>query len=353
LAKIATLYNHKGGVSKTTTTFNLAHALADSGKRVLVVDADPQCNITELLLSPVIDALDQASTDQDMDIPLPGTSLLDILKPRIEGETPEVDINAVEDIKITDNIFLIRGDVSLSSIEDAIAEAHIQRFSNKIHERRTYVAFYDFVSRYAAKNNFDFVLIDVGPSSGAITRTAFLSCDMFIVPTVPDRFNIQAIGTLATILDRWMTEHEQVYRDFKSLKLNVPLGKPKYIGAIIQSFTLYKGEAKRSFAYWMKRIPKQINDRLIPVLQRHSTPSRDLTSGLSPDHVVVARIPHFQSLAPIMQEAGKAVFNITADDTKRINDGAPYAGTVWTQTADRIQSYKEQFDTIRKAVEKA
>lgn len=58
MSKVITLYNHKGGVSKTTTTFNLAHLLAEKKKRVLVVDADPQCNITELLLSKVIQSLD-------------------------------------------------------------------------------------------------------------------------------------------------------------------------------------------------------------------------------------------------------------------------------------------------------
>jgi cellulose biosynthesis protein BcsQ len=286
-----------------------------------------------------------------VDVPLPGTSLLEALRPRIEGETSEVELELVESVEVTDRISLIRGDVDLSSIEDAIAESHIQRFSNKIHERRTYVAFYDFVRRYSAKYSFDYVLIDVGPSSGAITRTAFLSCDAFIVPTVPDRFNVQAIGTLSTILDRWMTEHEQVYDDFISLRLNMPLGKPKFVGAIIQSYTLYKGKEKRSFAYWMTRIPNQINDRLLPVLRRHSTESRDLTSGLGGDGVIVSKIPHFQSLAPIMQEAGKAVFNIVADDTRSMNDGAPYAGTVWAQTAERIETYRAKFAEIRVAVE--
>ena len=42
--RIVTLYNHKGGVSKTTTTYNLARYLKNKGKRVLVVDADPQCD---------------------------------------------------------------------------------------------------------------------------------------------------------------------------------------------------------------------------------------------------------------------------------------------------------------------
>ncbi len=47
--KIA-LFNHKGGVSKTTTTFNIGWMLAEKGKKVILVDADPQCNLTGLIL---------------------------------------------------------------------------------------------------------------------------------------------------------------------------------------------------------------------------------------------------------------------------------------------------------------
>jgi chromosome partitioning protein len=50
VAPIVSLFNHKGGVSKTTTAFNLGWALADRGKRVLVVDGDPQCNLTGTIL---------------------------------------------------------------------------------------------------------------------------------------------------------------------------------------------------------------------------------------------------------------------------------------------------------------
>ena len=59
--KIVTLYNHKGGVSKTTSTFNLASYLAEAGRKVLMVDADPQCNLTEIALAQLIEKMDAAA----------------------------------------------------------------------------------------------------------------------------------------------------------------------------------------------------------------------------------------------------------------------------------------------------
>ena len=50
MAKQISLFNHKGGVSKTTTTFNLGWMLANKGKRVIIADCDPQCNLTGMVL---------------------------------------------------------------------------------------------------------------------------------------------------------------------------------------------------------------------------------------------------------------------------------------------------------------
>jgi cellulose biosynthesis protein BcsQ len=148
MTKIITFYNHKGGVSKTTTTFNIVHYLSIfESKKVLVVDADPQCNITELLLTKLIAKIDEQSEKTGNIVELPGTSLLDILNPRIECSESKVDNSKVDSIKINDNLFLIKGDVSLGIIEDALAEAYIHRFSTKLHEKRNYTAFYDFINR--------------------------------------------------------------------------------------------------------------------------------------------------------------------------------------------------------------
>lgn len=59
------IFNHKGGVGKTTLTMNLGAALAELGRRVLLVDSDPQCNLTAYLVAEEVvdDLLDNADTD--------------------------------------------------------------------------------------------------------------------------------------------------------------------------------------------------------------------------------------------------------------------------------------------------
>jgi len=341
MTKIITLYNHKGGVSKTTTTFNLAHYLAQSGKKVLAVDADPQANLTELMLAPLIAELDEKERSTGEKYELGGTSLLELLKPRIDGDVSEIELDRVKTINVSSNLELLRGDVNLSSIEDSLAEAHIQRFSNKTHEKRTYVAIGDVLARYGESNSVDYVLIDVGPSSGALTRACFLSCDGYFVPTAPDRFNVQAIGTLSTIIKKWIREHRQVFDEFNELGLPIREGKPKFLGVILQNFKIRGGKPKPTYQMWMDRIPAKVESALFPSISEFNTVDRDLTSGLNGDSIVVSQIRDFEGLAPIMQECGKAMFDITIDDTRVTNEkGTAWSGVAWTQAQERMGNYK-------------
>lgn len=344
--KILTFYNHKGGVSKTSTTFNVSHLLAEQGKKVLVVDADPQCNITELLIGGLIASYDAEMEKSGKENEIPGTTLLNILLPRISGDIPEVNVDLVENIKVKENLFLIRGDVQLSSIEDALSEAHQQRFSTKIHEKRTYVAIGDFLVRYGIKHSFDYIFIDVGPSSGSLTRSCFLACDGFFVPVAPDRFNIQAIKTLSLIIDRWIGEHSKIVDDFRILGLPVKEGKPEFLGAIPQHYKLLKGKPKPGYKLWMDRLPGTIIDNLFPVLLKYSE-TKDLTSGLSSDSISTPSIPDFQSLAPLMQEFCVPVYAIEQKMTASITDkGVQWGGGTWDDAQRRMAGFKEMFSKI-------
>lgn len=341
MTKIITLYNHKGGVSKTTTTFNLAHYLAQSGKKVLAVDADPQANLTELMLAPTISELDEKERESGEKYELGGTSLLELLRPRIDGDVSEIELEKVVTVDVTPNLELLRGDVNLSSIEDSLAEAHIQRFSNKTHEKRTYVAIGDILNRFGEANEVDYILIDVGPSSGALTRACFLACDGYFVPTAPDRFNVQAIGTLSTIIKKWIKEHRQVFEEFAELGLPIREGMPKFLGVILQNFKIRGGKPKPTYQMWMDRIPEKVASSLFPSISQFNTQNKDLTSGLTDTDIVVTQIRDFEGLAPIMQECGKAMFDITKDDTRVTNEkGTAWSGVAWTQAQDRMANYK-------------
>lgn len=348
--KIITLYNHKGGVSKTTSTFNLASFLAGEGRSVLMVDADPQCNLTEIALARTIARLDEeaeASTTEKIK-DLPGSSILDALNQRIKGDVPFIDLSKVKTFEISENLRLLRGSVDLSSIEDDLAEAHVQRMSMRTSLMRTYVALGDFLVRLGEKEGYDYIFIDVGPSSGALTRAFFLVCDAFFLPVAPDRFNVQAIGTLAKILDRWMTEHALIRRQYEELGLPIRPGTPAFLGAIVQAFKMYKKKPKPGYKLWMKRLPKEVISTLKPVLQKHGG-SLYLPSSRT---TVAVDIPDFNQLAPLMQEVGKAVFNLLREDTASITEsGTPWLGNNWSQAASRMDDYRDRFKKLAKILD--
>lgn len=324
MTKILTLYNHKGGVSKTTTTYHLAHALVEmQGKKVLVVDGDPQCNLTEMLLFRLIEQLDEQEEAGQATI-LPGTTVKDALWSRLEGDRPSVDVESIALVRPSpaEQLFLFRGDIGLSEAEDRLSYAHSQRLTTELHQKRNYVAIHDMLRRLGARDNFDFILVDVGPSAGALTRSFFLACDEFFVPVAPDRFNYQAILSLTAILKKWATDHQLVVSDFLKLNLNVPRKQPTLQGLIMQRFQRHKGAPKKAFQIWINRIAQRAKEDLVPTLIELG--GKDAVSTSALHDPVAAVIPDFASLAPMMLMVGKPVWRLTQADTG-------WQGSVWDE----------------------
>src|SRR5438477_2883608 len=114
-SKRIAIYNHKGGVGKTTLTVNTGAALALAGKRVLLVDSDPQCNLTSYLVEDsVVDDLLDKSDSAD------GGTVWSALKPVVETSGEVRQIKPVE--VSTKGSFLLPGDIRLSDFEVDLAQ---------------------------------------------------------------------------------------------------------------------------------------------------------------------------------------------------------------------------------------
>ncbi|MBH3338747.1 ParA family protein [Pseudomonas mendocina] len=345
MTKIITLYNHKGGVSKTTTTYHLAHALVEHlGKKVLVVDADPQCNITELFLYKIIEELDEKES-QGEQTSLPGTSLKDALWPRLDGERADVDVENIELVKpcTEEELYIFRGDIALSEAEDRLSYAHSQRMTSDMHQKRNHIAIHDMLRRLGERDEFDYILVDVGPSAGALTRAFFLSCDEFLTPVAPDRYNFQAINSLSEILSKWTSEHLAIVSDFKKLKLNIAEMPPIFKGLIMQRYQRHNGVAKTSYQLWIDKIAARTTEKLIPSLI--DSAGKDTVYPTVLRNPITTAIPDFASIAPMMLQLGKPAWRLEKKETG-------WQGAVWDDREKAMNEIRALFFTLAEFLEK-
>ena len=194
-AKTIVLFNHKGGVSKTTSTYNIAWRLTDLGKRVLVVDGDPQCNLTSLILDTNFDDYyEEPATSQ--------LNIKDAVKVAFEGRPrPIVPIDCINP-SANSNLFLLPGHPNLSEYDPSLSLA--MNSNNAITTLQNLPgAFNELIKLCCEKYSIDYAFIDMNPGLSAINQAFVISADAFIIPTNPDPFSIMALRTLKNILPRW------------------------------------------------------------------------------------------------------------------------------------------------------
>ena len=160
MGKIIALANQKGGVGKTTTTVNLGTILAKKGKKVLLIDADPQGNATSGL-----------GVEKEVE-----TSTYDILVNETSIEET-IQKTMIKNLKVCpSNMNLAGAEVELVSMM-----SREQRLKEKLDE---------------IKNKFDYILIDCPPSLGLVTLNAFTASDSVLIPVQCEYFALEGLGQL-------------------------------------------------------------------------------------------------------------------------------------------------------------
>lgn len=159
---IYAISNHKGGVGKTTSTINLGAALASKGKRVLLVDFDPQANLT-----------------QSLGIKNPEISIYDNLK----GE------QLVHPIEYRNNLSVLPSSLDLSVAEIELSSEPGREYILK-----------DILTRIESK--FDYILIDCPPSLGLLTINALTAAQYVIIPMQAEFLPLRGLAKLTEVVQK-------------------------------------------------------------------------------------------------------------------------------------------------------
>ena len=162
MAKVIAFANQKGGVAKTTTTLNLGVALKEMGRRVLIVDLDPQGNLT---------------MSQGMNPDAIERSMFDVL---------------VHRVPISDVIKTVEVDIAVASIDLAGAELALSALIGR--ERALDKALVE------VRDKYDFILLDTPPSLGLLTINAFVAAQGVIVPVQCEYLSLRGLVQLENTL---------------------------------------------------------------------------------------------------------------------------------------------------------
>lgn len=165
MGKIISIANQKGGVGKTTTAVNLSTLLAKKGKKILLIDTDPQGNATSGI------GVDKEVELSTYDLLIAETSAEDVIQ-----KTPISNL-----------------DISPSNIN--LAGAEVQLVSMMSREQRMKEKL-DTI-----KDNYDFIIIDCPPSLGLITLNAFTASDSVLIPVQCEYFALEGLGQLLNTIE--------------------------------------------------------------------------------------------------------------------------------------------------------
>ena len=329
MAKQIALFNHKGGVGKTTTTFNLGWMLANKGKKVVIVDCDPQCNLTGMVLG-FKDAEGFALMYASDDV----TNIRDGLAPAFESKPEHIKPVNCEPIDKQPNMHLLPGHIGLAEYEVTLGIAQalsgslvtLQNLPGSLHH---------LFNKTAEKYDADFILVDMSPSLGAINQNLLTTSDYFIVPMFPDYFSAMATVSLASILPKWSAwaKHAKSSSVLQEAIYPFPDKHPKFLGTVIQNYNVRKGAPAAAFQKWIDEIKYGVAQTLIPMLRKNDMLLPDElyyeASEIGAGNIQrslffedtasqpILQLSDFNTLIPLSQEHNTPVFDLSDNQLEK------------------------------------
>ena len=313
--------NNKGGVGKTTLAFNCAMSFAKQGYKTVLVDLDPQCNLSRLALGDrqYADTL-FSSTYKD---------IYHVLKGVIEGGADiDLTVPLLPVSNSNNNLSLLKGSVNLSLYENLLVSAYGQAAAGQQNGYFVTSAIDRFLRARGLSDEIDIFVIDTSPSLSLLNRVIFLGGDYFVVPMMPDAFSVQGIENLGTVFEQWKQNWKVTG---KALSGNteskfVLSGDGLFVGYIINSYNVYGKQPIKDHRHWIEEIPRKVKQYLSEKHGRNGLVEKSWSNPL-------AHIQDYGRIPAKCQELGVALFDLDPSLVEDIHIG----------TKENIEKSKEEF----------
>jgi cellulose biosynthesis protein BcsQ len=311
-------FNNKGGVGKTTLACNVASYLARTEElRVLVVDADPQCNASQLILGSERAAEIYSTGTLNNGIEeIKVNTLKDVLAPISAGEaTLSKNIHPVSSALNRFRVDLIPGHPKVAILEDKLSRNWTEFVGGDLGGARVTNWNTQFLAQFEGK--YDLIVFDIGPSLGALNRAVLVGVDFFLAPMGCDIFSLIGIDNIAEWLHDWQGEYETGLKQCEKkhgnemdnyVVKNKTQAMCRFVGYTVQQYITktIRNERRATAAYdeILASIPARIEQRLAQLI----APKLDLAS------LKLGDVPHMFSLVPLAQTAASPIDLLVSSD---------------------------------------
>ncbi len=296
--KTIAFFNNKGGIGKTSLVYHLSWMMAERGIPVLAVDLDPQANLSAMFLSE--ERLEEIWPDSEEH---PST-IYGAVRPILRG-IGDIAPPPVE--RITQNLFLLPGDLGLSRFEDKLSDAWPRCHNSDEAAFRTMTAFHRLIQALARESSAELILIDVGPNLGAINRSALIASDHVCLPLAPDLFSLQGLKNLGPTLRQWRSTWDDLVKKAPA-DLSLPTGAMTPVGYIVMQHGMRDNRPVKAYQRWMDKIPPVYRSAVLNEAVAGTMPS------VLQDPYLLAQLTHYRSLMPLAMEANKPMFRLKPAD---------------------------------------
>ena len=288
--KIISIFNNKGGVGKTTLMYHLAHILSEMGKKVLILDLDPQCNMSlygmpeedlekiwqyeDDIIDNGIDSTRRKMEADDFKKLLKGTRTIHFLLKSVEEGISDFD-ELPPPFKIADNLDLIPSRLTLFMYENKISERWSGMFLGESLSIRTITRIRKIAELYSKNSGYDFVIIDTSPNLGALNKVIISTADGFIIPCLPDMFSLYGIKNIGRALTQWQREFETCFSIISPTKRQeFPQKSVSFLGYTIynarkRSDSRNKWKLTQAHYNYAKQIPETIKTHISEEVRAH------------------------------------------------------------------------------------